>query len=562
MGKFSFRALLAGCCLAAAVAFLSCTDEAYDLKGGLNMEMRVGGDSLYLPLGSTTDFTIKELLGNSELSSLLVLNDAGVYVLRPDLQEMGVDIESIDPSSLQIEDVVSDTIFPLGMAAKASAPVGATFGLDFLFADLPGSVIDLNRLVFDERTYFELSITFPSLPEGWDLSRITPALDITLPSVFIFPEGTGDVIHVDAFNTSSGYVQTLPLHEILVDAYPVENHSMHFVSEVAMTGAFQLDETLPLPSEGLEVEISCAVRSIYPEQVEGILNPRVDPLEIEAGFGDVPGALRTEGTSLDFIGPYLTLNLQSNIEFSLNANVDIVPVNGNVPDEGMRQVLELEIPASSLQGSNGNWYYIGDAEPADLPEGYDFVQADVAAMLRQLPDRIQVAVSAAPDTSRAYVYSFGETYQLDAAVEPEIPLVFGDNLFIAFSDTLSGLPSGLSSYMTDGELVIYGDIHNSYPLEFTMEIQALDADNRLLELQTSGPQLITSSQEGETSSSVEFRFADPDGILDQSSIAALAVHCEASTNQGLEGKAIKENSSFRAELKLRKTGGIVVDLNE
>ena len=85
---------------------------------------------------------------------------------------------------------------------------------------------------------------------------------------------------------------------------------------------------------------------------------------------------------------------------------------------------------------------------------------------------------------------------------------------------------------------------------------------RLLPLQTDGEQVVHAGQVGqEEVSTLEFRFSDPEGVLAESPIAAFKIECKALTTVEDGGGSVYETSYFRADLKLKKTGGIKVDLN-
>ena len=482
----------------------------------------VGGDSLYLPLGSTENFTIKSLLGSdSELSELLRVREDGVYVLAPELNETRMQVETIGPESLQIEDVVSDTVIAVNPQAKSALPAQMDMNLDFLFTDIPESIKDLDFMSFSNQTFFEFQLKFPNLPEGFDVAQFKPEMEVTLPDIFVFPAGSMEEnrFHITEFNTADGYTASWPLSELLLSEVSIVNQSMRFLASVSVDGVVDMESTA-----GLE-------------------------------------ALRADATCLDFADPYLLLTIKNPLEFLLSTDVDLVPVMDGVRQEEMTQIVSADIQPMSLQTAEGERFYIG-ANTGNTPSGYSFVEADVAGLLRHLPDMLLADIQVVTDTTQFYTYTFGNDYEVVAQIEPEIPLVFGDSLYVSFGDTIGDLPEGLSGNIADGELVIYGEMHNTYPLTFAIDIQALDKENRLLPLQTDGEQVVHAGQVGqEEVSTLEFRFSDPEGVLAESPIAAFKIECKALTTVEDGGGSVYETSYFRADLKLKKTGGIKVDLN-
>lgn len=562
MKRKTWYACAGGLLCALGLSFLSCTDEQYDLRDGVDLELMVGGDSLYLPLGSTENFTIKSLLGSdSELSELLRVREDGVYVLAPELNETRMQVETIGPESLQIEDVVSDTVIAVNPQAKSALPAQMDMNLDFLFTDIPESIKDLDFMSFSNQTFFEFQLKFPNLPEGFDVAQFKPEMEVTLPDIFVFPAGSMEEnrFHITEFNTADGYTASWPLSELLLSEVSIVNQSMRFLASVSVDGVVDMESTAGL--EALQMEVVCAVRQIDPYQVRGVFNPQIEAMSMEASFGAVPEALRADATCLDFADPYLLLTIKNPLEFLLSTEVELVPVMDGVRQEEMTQIVSTDIQPMSLQTAEGERFYIG-ANTGSTPSGYSFVEADVAGLLRHLPDMLLADIQVVTDTTKFYTYTFGNDYEVVAQIEPEIPLVFGDSLYVSFGDTIGDLPEGLSGNIADGELVIYGEMHNTYPLTFAIDIQALDKENRLLPLQTDGEQVVHAGQVGqEEVSTLEFRFSDPEGVLAESPIAAFKIECKALTTIEDGGGSVYETSYFRADLKLKKTGGIKVDLN-
>lgn len=545
------------------IGLLSCTDDTYDMGDGLDMDVKLGGDSLYIPLGSTEEFTLRKLLGDSsEIASLLTVNEAGVYVLSPDLQGTRIEADAIDAAFLRVDDVESTADFTLP-ASGGAAPVTGTLGMDFRFSNLPQEVIALDELIFrDQATYVEFRIQFPDA--GSDLNGIRPDLDVTLPSAFAFRQGEGPVgnrFRITELDSDGEYVRTWPLASLQMENARIEQGNLSFTAAVEIDGSVSTENI----SSSVRMEVMCAIRQIDPWQARGVFNPSVKSVRLEADFGMVPKVFRANETRLDFEDPYLLLTLENGTGLGLNAEVDMVPVFDNVERTDLKETVSLFVPPLSGTGSEGQRYWLGMTSRNVLP-GCEFVRANVPAMLRHLPDMLRVDVRSAIDMSGgSYVYTFdGKPTYVNSTIEPEVPLVFGDDFYVAFSDTVDGLPFGLSAYMVDGELLLYGEIHNTYPMAFTIELSALDEEGNLLPLRTEGKQEVAGSQGGEEAvSNLEFRFRDPDRVLDEDTyIAAFLVDCEAFTDSQIGGGGIKESSFFRLDLKLHKTGGIVVDMRQ
>lgn len=86
----------------------SCITDEYDLSGGVNTDILIGGDSLIIPLGTSKKVFLSSLISSSD-SAVLKITKEGNYALeRKD--SVSVDIKGLDPISLSIEPIVIDPI--------------------------------------------------------------------------------------------------------------------------------------------------------------------------------------------------------------------------------------------------------------------------------------------------------------------------------------------------------------------------------------------------------------------------------------------------------------------
>lgn len=133
--NYSYVTVVAVAALLAS-ALSSCVNEEYDVAD-LNTEITVGAEGLTLPIGSTKQLKLKDLIAGMDEDMLQVL-DGGAYALRiSDTLSLGEQLPDLK-DIIDIPDVgfATKTEFSLsGLDMDALSIEGQSFGYDFALAD-------------------------------------------------------------------------------------------------------------------------------------------------------------------------------------------------------------------------------------------------------------------------------------------------------------------------------------------------------------------------------------------------------------------------------------------
>lgn len=125
-------------------AYSSCVNEEYDVED-INTEITVGSEGMSLPLGSTRQLTLKNMLSGMDADMLNVL-DGGAYALRiQDTLELGENLPDLE-SMLNIPDIevgYSTTFSLSGIDEETMSIDEQEFGYEFELAD-KGIVPEVN----------------------------------------------------------------------------------------------------------------------------------------------------------------------------------------------------------------------------------------------------------------------------------------------------------------------------------------------------------------------------------------------------------------------------------
>ena len=92
--------------LAAVLLINSCRDPLYDMSKGIDPEIKVGGDSLALPIGKTDTIRLSDFLSSDDLEFLKTMEDGGYGFTLSDSMSIEDLLKSLDKSQLKFADQI------------------------------------------------------------------------------------------------------------------------------------------------------------------------------------------------------------------------------------------------------------------------------------------------------------------------------------------------------------------------------------------------------------------------------------------------------------------------
>lgn len=115
----NYKPLLLGCI--ALLPIFGCTDRAYDLSDGLNKEITLFQDEIYVPVGDVGPLTIQSLVGNL-LSSILPMGQDGTITADSESEIYKVNVYDVaalnpDPSAPYHWEIGSKSGMPSGVGS-------------------------------------------------------------------------------------------------------------------------------------------------------------------------------------------------------------------------------------------------------------------------------------------------------------------------------------------------------------------------------------------------------------------------------------------------------------
>ncbi len=436
---------------------------------------------------------------------------------------------------------------------------------DFISGDdLPAELVSLDVVELNE-TYVNLSMYAPTLSElGY--AKITVDVDVDLP----------DMIKVAGADANGSVKLTGTFKNNRLELEPMKIEALDFAgSDIreGLKGAVKIDGTVRLDDikldvqelldKGIDVSFKVAIKDIDIAKVSGRVDYQVEPVVETVDLSDITDLLGDSGAeaTLDFNHANLALEILTNLDVTVKAQAKLIPYyNGEAQEKDAVEVNLLLRPDED--GVVRFW--LADKDSDRRPAGYDFVQADILKLIREIPEKLDIQLSAGTDPDATCVLEPNEDYTLKVNYKFELPLEFGKDFNVTYRTQIEDIPEIVGSLLSKGNKVkLAGKISNSLPLGLDLRLNFLDSDGEIIDAATGcGTQTIAPC--GLDGSAVDTELNVVVGLENGAradDIKSLELVFNASS-AGVIGVPVKEESYLQAVLQLVLPEGITVDLND
>ena len=575
--------------LAVAVGAYSCTDKNYDLSK-LNTEITVGGDSLTVPVGETAKLTMKDLLGDEAVSFLQTAED-GSYKITVSDQMNGssslpaintalnlsglapsVDIEIFDfaPYSSVIALLPPNNEIALSTyVSTISNPVAIDTNIQVTMSlDLPEGVKDLSKVKFTEASKISVALSVPNSPltDG----ELTPNITVDFSSLLQIAGGGSIDLSALQLNKANNYAasQQYSVQELKIAAgdFNANLHKLSLDKKITVAGNAVVTNAKTTPAQvsaagKLKVTVAVTLTNLEIEEVEAKVAYSLAQQKMTVELGDLTGAFGDKlEVTMDLHNPYLKFDLSTNLGIPATIQATLLPWKGNqAKTENQIQVnLAMAASPSATQTSTSKYYIATYNEGCET--GYTYVNADMASLIKMMPDSIQVTFDVTTVDTQTAVLEPSATYNFNVNYEVGVPMQVGSDFRLALRDTLTLGSVGEYIALAD-EAAITGSVENSLPLNLKMVVGFTDENNNPIALAKAAEQTIAAGNlDGSATTSpldVAVKFANKEAAKKVNKVVL-----SFEVTSGGVARAIKETDYVKARIAAGLRGGITVDLKD
>ncbi len=583
-------------CMALAVLGTgSCVlvDDSLDFDKELSLDMRLGGDGLYVPVGTLDTVWMDSLLQIDTDNAALRCLDNGVLGIGMTGQVDGLKY-SLDPIEEKIRyasipsfshefdvPVISQTCVSASCRVSDSTELNIDVAAD-------DAIVSISAASFRQPAGLGVELTFTGIPSSADTIRLN-GFEIMLPDYMNISYDDSDsrvtydsVGHILTFNgelddnernglsvgglTVNGLnFKTNPIVKLQSETrFVVDN------GKVRISGVFDIKgRSLTLADlADLTIGFNVSVDEFFIDAVKGVVDPEITNVNqsVAMAFGDDLDFLFDRKNNLKLSDMQLALNLNYILPADIDIDLGLLSkdsggsvISGGIitPDAG-----SITIPGCDAADDTCRTTLLFYANSCPAVTGSDTILARMSGMTKLLsvmPDSILVSM-------KASVASLEEqTFRLDdMSVEGDyditIPLSF-DEMTIVYSDTIDGIAEDLDDVLDVVDAIearLEAQYVSNVQFGVDLEVWAIDSLGNVIPEVTANPLDVPACSGSETvDKPVSFTLTIQPGGAEKLDGLVFSAKCKATDAAVKTGEFILIKDAF-----LAFDNGIDVNLDE
>lgn len=555
-----------------ATGLISCVNEEYDVDN-INTEITLAANGLTLPIGSTKQLTMKNVLKDIDMDMLRILDDGSYAIgvnddldlasVLPDFGEMTSVHDARVSSTLNIPMLKSGLNVDLG---KFEVEVSDDFEFAILKSSYASSIVTgIETITFDDAS-LDLSFAFSDLPHFGAGKDLNVDFDLALPEEIVLDQTDdrvdGNVVKISTV-IRNGEVVMEPIRILAMDLSGYDmSKGKDLIGKVKIDGVLHVKTTVfESDNDHSEMEVSVAIRNLDVEKIVAHVQYEIDGTEQHIAMDGFPDFMKDDSFVLDIAHPHIMIKAATNMGIPASGELMIIPVADGVAHKEDMIDIYLTLPKSESSDKTASvTYWLGDDSKL-CPKGCTFVKADISKLIKKIPDEFLFKLSSSTDQVEDCVLEPAADYVFDIDYDFVLPLDFGKDLHMAMTDTITDLSGLFGQIFEKNSVKISGDVTSCLPVQLDLNIELLDAKGKVIKTETPVKQTIAACEADGTPSvsplSLTVDVADGASVQN---VDAMKVSFVVSAPNA--SGPVKEDDYVQANLKLALPEGITIDLDE
>lgn len=562
----------------------SCVQDEYDLSEDIDLTVSVGGN-ITLPSSSTDAMNMGQILDLDESSSIKTVEAKGQYGLEEgdyvlvqggDPTTSLFNVPLIDISNLKgsrVETDLPDFVNPGSHTGTVFVSVPTQKNSVELSDDnVTPTVVAIKGADVDMTMNYQFSYISDrfsgnaTIERGFELN-----FDPSWTCV-IADQATASILemtdaHTARFKSNVTFSKTSPLRV----AIKVNHIEMPAGQGLVSKGHFRLNSEISgdgrvglkaseVPAGGVKIKLvtTCNVNNVEIEAVTGKFDPEINVNSSTFTINDVPDFLKSEDNNLDVDNPRISIKAVNTSAVPVEIDARIVAVrNGN-------RIATVGIGSSF--GTKSVVIAPGESEIVISRRGLqetgftNIVVPDLGKLITTVPDEITLTDVNAHAVQNVVTMTLGKEYRFDASYEAIVPLSFGRDMLIHYTDENVDLGDLADYNFKEAEISL--SAVNTIPLELHPTVEAIDVDGNVITD-------ITATVEGDVkpgkvdapvSSPVKIRLKST--AQNMGHIYGIRYAFDARSGE-MVSVTLNEKQAIRfTDIKVRLIGGVQINLND
>lgn len=544
----------------------SCISDDLNLRRERVIAIGIGEEGLNLPGTSSFDIPLSQLIEISEESELTVDSLTGDYLFYKMGDDMDSTVISIGQGSIcdATEEQISVSLFADTVAVltpNKRFPEFAT--LDFECTLVPQFEGDILKEGICDLEYIKttLSIDIECMIEGLNGVEYLDQIEYEVPSFYDL-EDPSELIEKNV------PVVGLHRHEIHVKGI---NFRPEHLREGESIGIIRIDDLQLFDFHGA-VRIKGKAKNVNIEDFQQSHNPMFHSRVVMGSMGttevtghfrereiidfppmefhDLPEFIQDEEVEIDIENPICRLSLNSEVPANVNMSAEIIGIKGEEVISHLRVGKDFDTEPILFEGATMGTMrrtniWISRIPVENLPDTVDqnIVIPEIADIMRRIPDRFNILLTACTDSAQLVTLSLSEEYKAIPRYELVAPLKMGPNMKIVYTKELEELGSKIE-HLDFSSLTLTAKVLNHLPLNIEIQAVAYDAQGEeLSEVKIDKPALIPAFE----TSDIRFSLSCPSNDAYLKRIDKVELKILASSSEELAGISLNKNQNLRME---------------
>lgn len=562
----------------AVLALYSCLEDGFDLNNQ-DQTIAIGGDSLVIPLGSTTKLSLGDFTSKS--GGYLVKDDDSSFCIefkqkfdaKGDFPEFTVDQRTMDAGD-PVEVPVACQLPPVPV------PVGNTYHEDSVnFVVEKEAVLEitlddqvttyissLDSIIFENGASIQCSVNMSKLPDV----NSDPLLDLCIefPERYIFNDSriidNKLILKGQKIVRNKPFILTpaLGIRGILFDGESIVEHLV-VTDTIGVNVKIQyLDVEIGYEAASnlsINGNVTVDVANTVLKEMYGIIRystetPQYTTIEIE----DIPQEICNQDNILD-ASPVINFVYTSNISAPISSDMWITPYWENEPMLDRKVDFTVNFPAADRGlDSTTTIVHVGST-PSDNAQIN--INKDLSPLLRTIPSAFDIEYTMSTVQEGQHYLDLSKQVIANMDCNVKVPLKFGQDLLISYKDTMeiSDMDSNIMTMLQDNELHLIADFATTMPLDIALNLTFLDQNgNPADKIQIPQQTIKAGARDNEHVSHFDIAFSDPDKSVESLSGIIYNLTVTAPT----ENAGLFTDTYLQAKMRLFVPGGININIDE
>ena len=478
--------------MAGALVFTGCNDNDYDFDQ-IDATVGIGGDGLEIPVSSTENIKLKDVLDLEEDGSVVEDASSHDYVFRQNgdpISPVVVNINKISVAKQHGESLPFTFNMPSAAKGHRRAYGSVTADADiyqFTYeGDKPTEVVEL--VSADASTTLSLNVPLHGISSV--VSKLQ-TVEIALPDYITFatancsqtPTKVGSTLVFSDVPTSQNLKVNVNVTKLDFtkagnekNQIKVSGNKIHLKGTIHIKASGAITGTPTGTIDPVMADFTMADFTI--NTATGKFDPKIN---LNEGLGSaritgIPDFLQDENVKVDLYNPEILLTIGNDMEADGTIYGKIISKKDGAVINTINNVV---IPVA---GNTENKVCINRTGAAH--EGYTVIAVpELSKAIETIPDEITFEATAKANSNKQITFQLGHDYHITPAYSIDAPLAFAENAEIVYKDTLDGWNDDIKDLelATDAYISATATVENGVPAYLTVDAVPVDVNKNTVE---------------------------------------------------------------------------------